>query len=91
MIWETVNLVTRHNATCTEPTLRFDERCTESPGSGGDEPAFTASYTSMKETGDSEVMICCDRLGNGWDGAPGPWGPRDSVFVVRVQADGRDR
>lgn len=40
----------------------------------------------MKAIGPDEVLLSYDRLGNGWEGAPGPWGPCDTVFVLRVRA-----
>ena len=33
---------------------------------------------------DNELLISYDRLGNGWEGAPGPLGEHDTVFTVRV-------
>jgi hypothetical protein len=86
--WESINLAAHHNATCTDSAQYFHERCVSARGPGENEPAFTTSYTCIKQTGANEVMISYDRLGNGWEGAPGPWGPEDSVFVVRAQVDG---
>ncbi|OQB37020.1 MAG: hypothetical protein BWY06_02576 [Candidatus Latescibacteria bacterium ADurb.Bin168] len=34
---------------------------------------------------DGRLLISHDRLGNGLDGAPGPNGPVDAVFAVRIR------
>ena len=70
------------------PLSPGDRRNAAAPGPAGGEAQFTTSYTCRKQIGANEVMISYDRLGNGWRKAPGPWGPEDSVFVVRAQVDG---
>ena len=81
--WRALNLAEHHNATCPDPALRFPESCVAASDNGT--PACTTSYTNMKAVGADEALICYDRLGNGWDGAPGPWGAHDTVFTVRVR------
>lgn len=44
----------------------------------------------MIATGPEEVLVSYDRLGNGWEGAPGPWGPHDTVFTVQVHLESPD-
>ena len=39
----------------------------------------------MIALGPDEVLISYDRLGNGWTGAPGPWGETDAIFCVRLR------
>jgi len=51
------------------------------------EPAQSTSYTGMALVGPDEVLVSYDRLGNGWAGAPGPWGEKDAIFCVRVKAE----
>jgi hypothetical protein len=36
--------------------------------------------------GPDKGFVCCDRLDNGWKGAPGPWGTHDVVFCVPIKA-----
>ena len=81
--WQTLNLAEHHNASFPDPALHFPESCVAA--SDGVKPACTTSYTGMKAVGPDEALICYDRLGNGWDGAPGPWGAYDIVFTVRVR------
>jgi hypothetical protein len=40
----------------------------------------------MVAVGPDEALIVYDRLGNGWKGAPGPWGTDDAIFCVRLKA-----
>ena len=86
--WEAINLAAHHNATCADPAQHFHQGCVEARAPADGETQFTTSYTCMKQIGTNEVLISYDRLGNGWRGGPGPWGPEDSVFVVRVLVDG---
>ena len=88
--WEAINLAAHHNAAGVAPALHFAASCVDGRGPAEGEPAFTTSYTCMKQIGTNEVMLCYDRLGNGWEGGPGLWGPEDSVFAVRVQVNAED-
>ncbi len=81
--WHTVNLAAHHNATVADPALHFHAECVAGQAEKG--PAYTTSYTGTKVISPDEVLIAYDRLGNGWHGAPGPWGKEDAVFVVRAR------
>lgn len=81
--WQALNVAQHHNATFPDSAQHFAEDCVAATRVGT--PSYTTSYTGMKATGPEEVLICYDRLGNGWGGAPGPWGPHDTVFTVRVR------
>jgi hypothetical protein len=37
-----------------------------------------------RESGVSVVLVVYDRIANGWDMPPGPWGTRDAIFSMRV-------
>lgn len=82
--WQALDLAAHHNAAVTDPALHFAPECLGAADAGT--PACTTSYTCMKAIGPDEVLLSYDRLGNGWDGAPGPRGPCDVVFTVRVGA-----
>lgn len=81
--WERFNLVQHHNRHLADKTLHYADALSE--GKGVDPPQ-TTSYTGMAVLGPDEVFIAYDRLGNGWKGAPGPWGTFDAVFGVRLKA-----
>ncbi len=80
--WERVNLAQHHNLHVPDPALHFAEALCE--GRGAD-PAPTTSYTGMAAIGPDEALVCYDRLGNGWAGAPGTYGAFDAVFSVRLK------
>jgi hypothetical protein len=82
--WHAVDLADHHNAAVPDPAMHFGPGCSGATSEGS--PAYSSSYTCMKAIGGDRVLISYDRLGNGWVGAPGPWGEVDSVFVVRVRA-----
>jgi len=52
-------------------------------------PAQSTSYTVMVRLGPNEALLCYDRLANGWQGAPGPWGTQDMLFCLRIRARAR--
>ncbi len=83
--WQRVNLGEHHNALMEDGSLHYSDQFCE--GKRKCEPNQSTCYTDMIATGDNEALVCYDRLGNGWDGAPGPWGEEDVVFCVRVRAD----
>jgi hypothetical protein len=87
--WEPVNLAEHHNALFPDSSLRYSDVFCQAKEPC--EPAQSTSYTGMKAVGPNEVVVCYDRLGNGWAGAPGPWGQHDVVFCVRVRAVRRRR
>ena len=62
-------------------------------------PAQSTAYTGLVEVtpdnaGDrkadangsaaSVVLVVYDRIANGWDMPPGPWGASDAIFSMRV-------
>ena len=80
--WERFNLAQHHNRHQADAALQYADAVCE--GKGVDPPQ-TTSYTGMVAIGPDEVLVCYDRLGNGWKGAPGPWGTFDSVSCVRLK------
>ena len=82
--WERVNLGEHHNALASDPALHYSDTFCGAEESC--DPLQSTSYTSMAAVGPNEALICYDRLGNGWAGAPGPWGEQDVVFCMRVRA-----
>jgi len=82
--WERINLGSHHNALMPDASLHYSEQFCA--GKKVCEPPQSTSYTGMVRTGPDEALVCYDRLGNGWAGAPGPWGEQDVVFCVRVRA-----
>ncbi len=82
--WERINLGEHHNALLSDMDLHFSIAFCEAKGSF--DPYQSTSYTDMVPVGPEEVLICYDRLANGWNGAPGPWGEKDAVFCLRVRA-----
>lgn len=82
--WERFNLADHHNASTAASNLRYNDRFCE--GQEMFDPYQSTSYTGMQELGPDEVLVSYDRLGNGWQGSPGPWGKTDAVFTVRVKA-----
>ncbi|MBI4531127.1 MAG: exo-alpha-sialidase [Candidatus Latescibacteria bacterium] len=82
--WERFNLAEHHNALVPETALHYDDRFCQ--GHEVFQPYQSTSYTGMEVVGPDEVLISYDCLGNGWGGAPGPWGETDAVWTVRVKA-----
>jgi hypothetical protein len=79
--WDRFNLAEHHNRHVQDDALRYtDDFC----AARGTDPPESTSYTGMLAIGPDEVLICYDRLGNGWSGAPGPRGPTDTIFTVRL-------
>ncbi len=85
--WERVNLAAHHNALVPDASLHYSEAFCEAKVPV--EPAQSTSYTGMKALGVNEALICYDRLGSGWAGAPGPWGEHDVVFCMRMRVTRR--
>jgi hypothetical protein len=81
--WERLNLAEHHNALLPDSALHYSGPFCASEGVN---PAQSTSYTGMQRVGPNEALVSYDRLGNGWAGAPGPWGETDAVFSVRVEA-----
>ena len=82
--WERINLGEHHNALQLDIELHYSTAFCEAKDSF--DPYQSTSYTCMVPVGPEEVLICYDRLANGWNGAPGPWGEKDAVFCIRVKA-----
>lgn len=81
--WVKLNLAEHHNALVRDAGLHYSAAFC-----GAEEavkPAQSTSYTCMKALGPDEVLISYDRLGNGWQPAPGPWGETSAVFALRVR------
>jgi len=83
--WERLNLGEHHNAAVGDPGLRYPEAF----GRGEGAAEASTSYTGMAAVGPAEALVCYDRLGNGWAGAPGPLGEHDAVFTVRIRVERR--
>jgi len=81
--WERLNLAEHHNAMLPDPSLHYSDSFCQAREV---DPAQSTAYTGMIIMGHDEALICYDRLGNGWAGAPGPWGSEDAVFCVRLRA-----
>ncbi|GAG30312.1 unnamed protein product, partial [marine sediment metagenome] len=81
--WHHVSLAAHHNEDFADASLHYADECVTAASPG--DPAHSTSYTCMKALSADEAIISYDRLGNGWAGAPGPNGPEDVVFTVRVQ------
>jgi len=81
--WEPINLAEHHNACLPDPSLHFGRATVEARERV--EPAQSTAYTGMIRVSAGEALLCYDRLGNGWRGAPGPWGPRDMLFCLRLR------
>lgn len=83
--WTRFNLAAHHNELVADESLHYlQDFCDAKQGIS---PAQSTSYTGMKAIGPGEALICYDRLANGWDAAPGPWGDASSVFTVRVKVE----
>jgi hypothetical protein len=80
--WERLNLAEHHNRHVNDRALKYADAFRE--GKAVDPPQST-SYTGMVAVGPDEALIVYDRLGNGWQGSPGPWGANDVVFSIRVK------
>jgi hypothetical protein len=80
--WEQFNLASHHNATFQEHSLHYsDAFCQADPQVS---PAQSTSYTGLIAVGPEEVLVCYDRLGNGWGGAPGSLGETDAIFCAHL-------
>lgn len=80
--WEPFNLAEHHNAALPDATMHYSSAFCEAKGI---EPAQSTSYTGMIHIGGNEALICYDRLANGWEPAPGPWGDESAVFCARIR------
>ena len=80
--WHAINLAEHHNNTLDDTSHHFEQQCVLA--SCRESLQSTTSYTGMIALSDNELLISYDRLGNGWEGAPGSFGEHDTVFTVCV-------
>jgi hypothetical protein len=85
--WTPINLAEHHNRALSNADLHFGAPCVEISGGYLD---HTTAYTGLVPIGPDEVLVSYDRLGNGWEGAPGPRGAHDTVFSVRARLPSAD-
>ena len=85
------NLAAEHNrqvsAAGNSTLLRYDAQVVNADGPKAGralpEPE-TSSYTGLAEAADGALVICYDRIANGWKGPPGVWGDFDAMFTMRA-------
>ena len=88
--WAFTNLCAQHNRLYPDRALHYQptELAVRNASSPGTWPMQTKAYVGMEVLGCEgaacDVMITYDRLANGNDGPPGPWGKVDAVFAMRV-------
>ena len=76
-VWQSFDLLEHHNATVHSHGQRFKTTWTQS--------AITTGYTALCALGAGKALVCYDRLGNGWRGAPGPHGATDAVYCLSLE------
>ncbi|MDP6359249.1 MAG: hypothetical protein QF473_29280, partial [Planctomycetota bacterium] len=81
--WQRISLAAHHNELFDDPAFHFEEEVCS--GEGRADPTQTTSYTGLAAISPDEAILCYDRLANGWNAAPGPWGQKSAVFVVRIR------
>jgi hypothetical protein len=86
--WQRISLAAHHNEHSDDPAFHFEKQVCS--GEGRADPAQTTSYTGLAAIGPDEAILCYDRLANGWNAAPGPWGNQSAVFAVRIRGEGFD-
>lgn len=95
--WTFVNVAATHNALLpAAPQLRYTARlagCASIFFPSCWNPALacaveTTSYTGLAllrgDTRNASLLLTYDRLADGWDGPPGPYGKADRVFAMRI-------
>ena len=81
--WHRISLAAHHNELYGDSSLHYEEVvCT---GEERVDPTQTTSYTGLEAIGPDEAILCYERLANGWQPAPGPWGTESAVFTVRIR------
>ncbi|CAK0742407.1 hypothetical protein CCP3SC15_110013 [Gammaproteobacteria bacterium] len=75
--WQAFDLANHHNTTINDPEQCFNR-------SWG-KPSITTSYTALCPLDSKAALVCYDRLGNGWQGAPGPNGAKDAIYCLRIE------
>ena len=79
--WESLDVALNHNVL----THTIGDRYSEAFVRGAGDSAMSTSYTSLVHyPGTNIVMVCYDRLGNGWDKAPGAYGNTSAVFCAKL-------
>ncbi len=81
--WQRISLAAHHNELFDDPAFHFEEEVCS--GEGRAKPTQTTSYTGLAAISPDEAILCYDRLANGWDAAPGPWGQKSAAFAVRIR------
>ena len=80
--WHSVDVALNHNVLSDS----IDDRFSEAFIRGAGDSAMSTSYTSLVHyPGTNVVQVCYDRLGNGWDPAPGSYGNTSAVFCSKLQ------
>lgn len=82
--WEKINLAEHHNLLTPDVARQYVQSVHD-----GRQPEYVAgqstAYTGMKAIGPDTALLSYDRLANGWGGAPGPWGDKDTLYSVRIK------
>jgi len=81
--WQRISLAAHHNEFVDDPALHYEEVVCS--GESSAVPTQTTAYTGLAAIGPNEAILCYDRLANGWQPSPGPWGNKSSVFAVRIR------
>ena len=80
--WHSIDVALNHNVLSNAIGDRFSEAFIRGAG----DSAMSSSYTSLVHyPGTDVVQVCYDRLGNGWDPAPGSYGNTSAVFCSKLQ------
>ena len=80
--WESLDIALNHNVLSPRTNDRFSEAFVRGAG----DSTMSTSYTSLVHyAGTDVVQVCYDRLGNGWDPAPGSYGDTSSVWCSKLQ------
>ena len=82
--WVPINLTQHHNDSTMDSRYAFSDKTCNAEKSS--DPAQTTAYTGLARAGSDSAVLCYDRLANGWEGAPGPWGSTDTLFSVTITA-----
>ena len=80
--WESLDIALNHNVLSPAVADRFSEAFVRGAG----DSTMSTSYTSLIHyPGTDVVQVCYDRLGNGWDPAPGAYGNTSSVWCAKLR------
>ena len=81
--WHRISLAAHHNEFFDDPEFHYEEGVCS--GENQPTPTQTTSYTGLSAIGPDEAVLCYDRLANGWQPSPGPWGSKSAAFAVRIR------